>query len=62
MSKFYEQHYIQFQNTKDEIGQMTVDAFQTACETNNIDCDVYIDTFIYDLATALMRSKANGKA
>ena len=53
--------YIQFQNTKDEIGQMSVDSFQTACETNNIDCE-HIDTFIYDLATALMRSKKNGKA
>lgn len=42
-------------HTQHEISAMTVDQFQTACETNNIDCDS-IDDMVYDLAKALTRS------
>ena len=40
------------------VSRMTVDEFQTTCESNNIDCDS-IDNMVYDLAKALTKSKSN---
>ena len=44
-----------------KVSSMKVDKFQTKCEEHNIKC-WEMDHMIYDLAQALMRSKANDKS
>ena len=44
-----------------KVSSMTVDKFQTKCKKHNIKC-WEMDHMIYDLAQALMRSKANAKS
>jgi len=50
-----------YQKVLDKITSMSVDDFQTECDKHFVR-DHTIDNMVFDLAKALMRSKANGKA
>jgi len=44
-----------------KVSSMTVDKFQTQLEKHKIDANT-MDNYVFDLAKALMRSKANDKS